>query len=374
MSFLPFAQPCIDEETIRGVAEVLRGGWIASGPQVLKFEAALSKYLDGRSVRVLTSATQGLEIALQVAGVGRGAQVITPAMSFAATANVIARVGAKPVFVDVDLHTRNIDLDQVEKAITPATRALLPVHFAGLAVDMDRLHDIARRNRLRVIEDAAHAIGSQWRGRKIGSFGDLVCFSFHPNKNITTIEGGAIVARGGDDVRAIERHRFHGMDKRADDSGDVLFPGGKANLSDVAARVGLGQLPHLDEFNARRRELVAAYFEKLADVKGLLLPARGDAGHSWHIFAPLLALDQLRITRHDFIRFMGDRRIGVGVHYPALHLLSYYRGLGYAQGDFPNAEKIGAETVTLPLYPAMTIANVDRVCGAVCEILEANRR
>lgn len=374
MSFIPFAQPCIDEETIRGVAEVLRGGWIASGPQVLKFEAALSKYLDGRSVRVLTSATQGLEIALRVAAVGRGAQVITPAMSFAATANVIARVGAKPVFVDVDLHTRNIDLDQVEKAITPATRVLLPVHFAGLAVDMDRLHDIARRNRLRVIEDAAHAIGSQWRGRKIGSFGDLVCFSFHPNKNITTIEGGAIVARDGDDVRAIERHRFHGMDKRADDSGDVLFPGGKANLSDVAARVGLGQLPHLDEFNARRRELVAAYFEKLADVKGLLLPARGDAGHSWHIFAPLLALDQLRITRHDFIRFMGDRRIGVGVHYPALHLLSYYRGLGYAQGDFPNAEKIGAETVTLPLYPAMTSADVDRVCGAVRETLEANRR
>jgi dTDP-4-amino-4,6-dideoxygalactose transaminase len=174
MSFLPFTQPCIDEDTIRGVAEVLRGGWMASGPQVLRFEAALGEYLHDRPVRVMTSATAALEIALRVAGVDKGSQVILPAMSFAATANVIARVGAKPVFVDVDLHTRNIDLDQVERAITPATRALLPVHFAGLAVDMDRLYDIAHSNRLRVVEDAAHAIGSQWRGRRIGSFGDLV--------------------------------------------------------------------------------------------------------------------------------------------------------------------------------------------------------
>lgn len=374
MSFLPFAQPSIDEDTIRGVVEVLRRGWLASGPQVLKFEAALAEYLDGRAVRVLTSATQALEIALQVAGMGPGAQVITPAMSFVATANAIVRVGARPVFVDVDLQTRSMDFDQVEKAITPATRALLPVHFAGLAVDMGRLHDIARRNRLRVIEDAAHAIGSQWRGCKIGARGDLVCFSFHPNKNMTTIEGGAIVARDAADVSEIERLRFHGIDKHADDSLDVPSPGAKANLSDVAARVGLGQLAHLDEFNARRRELVAVYFQKLADAKGLLLPARGDAGHSWHMFAPLLALDELSITRNDFIRFMNDRRIGVGVHYPALHLFSYYRGLGYREGDFPNAEKIGRETVTLPLFPAMTVADVDRVCAAVREIIEAHRR
>jgi dTDP-4-amino-4,6-dideoxygalactose transaminase len=239
---------------------------------------------------------------------------------------------------------------------------------------MDRLYDIARRNRLRVIEDAAHAIGSQWKGRKIGSFGDLVCFSFHPNKNITTIEGGAIAAHDADDIRAIEKHRFHGLEKQAGDGVDVMFPGGKANLSDVAARLGLGQLPHLDDFNARRRELIAAYFERLSDVEGLLLPARGDAGHSWNIFVVLLALDELRITRNDFIRLMGDRRIGVGVHYPAMHLFSYYRGLGYGDGDFPNAEKIGRETVTLPLFSAMTVADVERVCRAVREILEASRR
>jgi dTDP-4-amino-4,6-dideoxygalactose transaminase len=374
VSFLPFTQPCVDEETIRGVAEVLRGGWMASGPQVLKFEAALSEYLQGRPVRVMTSATAALEIALHVAGVTRDSQVILPAMSFAATANVIARVGAKPVFVDVNLDTRNLDLDQVERAITPATRALMPVHFAGLPVDMDRLYDIAQRHRLRVIEDAAHAIGSRWQNRRIGSFGDLVCFSFHPNKNITTIEGGAIATGDPGELKLIEQHRFHGICK--DDAGnmDVTFPGGKANLSDVSARLGLGQLPHLDRFNDRRRELAAAYFANLADVAGLQLPAAGDNGHSWHMFAPLLPLETLRITRRDFIQLMGTSKIGVGVHYPAMHLFSYYRGLGYGDGDFPNAEKIGRETVTLPLYPAMTFADVDRVCAAVRQILEKNRK
>jgi len=374
MTFLPFTQPSIDEETIRGVAEVLRSGWIASGPQVGKFEAALSQYLHGRPVRVMTSATAALEIALHVAGIDKDSQVILPAMSFAATANVIARVGARPVFVDVDLDTRNIDLDQLERAITPATRALLPVHFAGLPVNMDRLYDIASSNRLRVIEDAAHAIGSQWHGRRIGSFGDLVCFSFHPNKNMTTIEGGAISALRPDELAAIELHRFHGIRKNDSDSIDVLLPGGKANMSDVSARVGLGQLAHLDRFNERRRELAAAYFETLGDTPGLLLPARGDPGHSWHMFAPLLCLEELRITRRDFIQLMVDQKIGVGVHYPAMHLFTCYRGLGYSEGSFPNAEKIGRETVTLPLFPAMTSADVDRVCSTVRQILSRNRR
>jgi dTDP-4-amino-4,6-dideoxygalactose transaminase len=374
MSFIPFTRPTIDEETIRSVTEVLRGGWIASGPQVAKFEAALSKYFEDRPVRVMTSATQALEIALRVAGVGAGDEVIVPALSFVATANVIARLGARPVFVDVDLATRNIDLDQVERAISPATRALLPVHFAGLAVDMDRLYEIATRHRLRVIEDAAHAIGTQHRGRKIGAIGDLVCFSFHPNKNITTIEGGALVATDLKELQAVERHRFHGLEKRAEDDFDVVLAGGKANLSDVAAAVGLGQLPHLDRFNARRRELAAVYFERLIDVPALMLPARGDAGHSWHMFAPLLQLEQLRITRREFMARMGERKIGVGVHYPAMHLFSFYRKFGYGEGDFPNAEKIGRETVTLPLFPALSIADVERVCDALRDILGANRR
>jgi dTDP-4-amino-4,6-dideoxygalactose transaminase len=200
---LPFTRPTLDEETIQGVAEVLRSGWLASGPKVAEFEAALSRYLGGRPVRTQTSATASLEMALRACGVGEGHEVITPAMSFVATANVIVRTGARPVFVDIGLDSRNIDLDQVQAAITARTRAILPVHFAGLPVDMDRLYELARRHGLRVVEDAAHAIGSSWKGRRIGSFGDLVCFSFHPNKNITTIEGGAVSGGSPEEVRAL---------------------------------------------------------------------------------------------------------------------------------------------------------------------------
>jgi dTDP-4-amino-4,6-dideoxygalactose transaminase len=192
MSYLPFAKPTIDEETIAGVAEVLRSGWITSGPKVQEFEQALSAYLGGRIVRTFTSATGALEVALQACGIGPGHEVIVPAMTFAASANVVMRVGAQPVFVDVELVTRNLDPAKLEAAITPRTRAIMPVHFAGLAVDMDRVYDVAKQHKLRVIEDAAHAIGTRWKDKRIGSFGDLVSFSFHPNKNMTTIEGGAL--------------------------------------------------------------------------------------------------------------------------------------------------------------------------------------
>jgi len=373
-TLLPFTRPTIDEETIQAVAEVLRSGWLASGPKVAELEAALSRYLGGRPVRTQTSATAGLEMALRACGIGEGDEVITPALSFVATANVIVRVAARPVFVDVGLDSRNIDLEQAEAAITPRTRAILPVHFAGLPADMDRLYALAGRHKLRVIEDAAHAIGSVWRGRRIGSFGDLVCFSFHPNKNITTIEGGAISGGSPEELKAIELHRWHGQVKSAADQFDTLLAGGKANLSDVAAAVGLGQLRHLEQFNARRRELVARYFELWSDNPPVRLPERGDAGHSWHVFTPLLPLERLRISRLQFMEAMKERGIGVGVHYPAIHLFTAYRALGYREGQFPNAERIGRETVTLPLFPAMELTDVDRVVEATTEILRGARR
>ena len=373
MDFLPFTRPTIDEETIQGVAEVLRSGWITSGPQVLALEEALSAYLGGRPVRTLTSATGALEVALQACGIGPGDEVITPALSFTATPNVIMRVGARPVFVDVDLDTRNVSLDQVEKAITAKTRAIMPVHFAGLPVDMDRLYALAQKHRLRVIEDAAHAIGSAWRGRKIGSFGDLVSFSFHPNKNMTTIEGGALSLPGEAEVEAVELQRFHGIRKDPAGDLDVVLPGGKYNLTDVAARVGLGQIKHLDAFNAKRRALAMHYFAHMQTDPPLLLPARGDEGHSWHMFAPLLPLDKLRISRRQFIQMMHGLGIGVGIHYPAMHLFSFYRQLGYKDDDFPNTERIGRETVTLPLFPGMEFADVERVCQAVSDIIVESR-
>lgn len=367
--FLPFTRPTIDEAAIASVAEVLRSGWITSGPKVVAFETALSSLLGGRPVRALSHATAALEIALRACGIGAGDEVILPAMSFVASANVIVRVGAHPVFVDVDLDTRNLNLDQVDAAIGPRTRAIMPVHFAGHPVDMERLNALAQRRGLRVIEDAAHAIGSRIGSHAIGSIGDLVCFSFHANKNITTIEGGAIVGGSPAEVAAIERLRFHGLVKRAPDEFEVDEAASKANLPDVNAAIGLAQLPRLTEFNEQRRALAVHYFTRFASQSIFRLPARGDAGHSWHLFAPLLNVGERGLSRRAFIEGMAARGVGVGVHYPAIHLFAAYRHLGYRAGQFPNAERIGAETVTLPLFPQMTTADVDRVVDSAFRTL-----
>ena len=376
--YLPFARPSIDEESIAGVAEVMRSGWIASGPNVLKFEQALSEYHGGRPARVVTSATAALELALQVAGVGPGAEVITSAMSFFAAPNMIVKVGAKPVFVDCDLITRNIDFDQVEAAITPRTRAIMPTHFAGLPVDMERLYAIAHRHGLRVIEDAALAIGSRWRGQRIGAFGDLVALSFHPNKNMTTIEGGALLMSDEAEVKLFEKLRFHGIVRLPDGTRDVELAGGKFNLPDINARLGLTQLARLEEFNAARRMLAARYFDNLRTDPPCMLPAHAhpgeEEGHSWNMFCVLLPLGQLDITRKQFIDAMHSRGIGIGISYEALHLTTLCRGFGYREGNFPNAERIARETVTLPLFAAMNANDVDRVCKAVAEVLAGARR
>lgn len=374
MSFLPFARPTIDAESIAEVADTLASGWITSGPRVLAFEVALSDYLGGRPVRTLTSATAAMEVALQVAGLGLGDEVITSAQSFFATANMIVKVGAKPVFVDCDLVTRNQDLAATEAAITSRTRAIMPTHFAGLPLDMDALYALAGKHNLRVIEDAALAIGSSWQGKRIGSFGDMVSFSFHPNKNMTTIEGGALSIASAADATLVEKLRFHGIVRLPDGTRDVDYPGGKFNLSDVSARLGLSQLRQLETFNATRRELVAHYFECFRADPECVLPARGDEGHSWNMFCVLLPLDRMRITRKQFIDVMHERGIGIGISYEALHLATLFRKLGYREGDFPNAERIGRETVTLPLFPAMTPFDVERVCENVAEVLAANRK
>jgi dTDP-4-amino-4,6-dideoxygalactose transaminase len=378
MSYLPFARPTIDPETIAEVAETLGCGWIASGPQVLAFEKALSDYFGGRSVRTVTSATAALEVALQLAGIGHGDEVITAAESFFAAPNMIVKVGARPVFVDVDLNTRNIDVKAAEAAVTPRTKAIMPTHFGGLPCDMDALYALAKRRSLRVIEDAALAIGSSWKGRRIGSFGDLVTFSFHPNKNITTIEGGAIVVNDEAEAKLVEKLRFHGIIRLPDGTRDVDFPGGKFNLSDVSARLGLAQLKRLQEFNARRRDLVVHYFKCFATDPPCVLPARAypgeEDGHSWNMFCVLLPLDQISITRKQFIDAMHVRGIGVGISYEALHLATLYRKYGYKEGDFPNTERIARETVTLPLFPTMTNDDVEHVCRTVAEVLGQARK
>jgi dTDP-4-amino-4,6-dideoxygalactose transaminase len=372
--FLKFASPLIDEATVAAAADVLRSGHITSGPWVERFEAALSAFCGGRPVRVVTSATAAMEVALQLCGIGRGDEVITCGQSFFTALNMIVKQRATPVFVDCELVTRNIELGRVAARIGPRTRAILPTHWPGSLVDMDALYALARHHRLRVIEDAALVIGSRWQGRPIGAFGDLVTFSFHPNKNMTSIEGGAIVCNDTDDARRVEVLRFHGIERQRDGTRDVAFPGGKFNLPDVNARIGLAQLERLPTFLAHRRALVDRYFERFATNSGCVLPPRpdGDDGQSWNMFSVLLPLERMRITRATFRDALAQRGIATGISYEALHLCTLGRRFGYHRGDLPNTERIADCTVTLPLHAAMTTDDVDRVCVAVADIIGAN--
>ena len=374
--YLKFAGPLLDDATIAGVNEVLRSGHIASGPWVQKFEAQLSAFCGGRQVRALTSATAAVEVALQLCGIGPGDEVISSAQSFFTVLNMIVKVGAKPVFVDCDLVTRNIDLAQVEAAITSRTRAIVPTHYPGSLVDMDALLALAQRRGLRVIEDAALVIGSRYQGRNVGAFGDLTTFSFHPNKNITAIEGGALVVNDAAEAKRVEALRFHGITYLPDRTRDVAFAGGKFNLPDVNARIGCAQLERLPEFLARRRALVDRYFARLATDPPCVLPPKPDAdgASSWNMFCVLLPLDRLTISRKAFRDALEARGIGTGMSYEALHLCTLGRRHGGREGQFPNAERIARETVTLPLHAGMAEADVDRVCVAVAEVLAAARK
>ena len=372
---LKFASPVLDEETITGVAEVLRSGHITSGPWVERFEADLSAFCEGRPVRAVTSATAAVEIALQLAGIGPGDEVITCAQSFFTVSNMIVKVGATPVFVDCDLVTRNIDLQGVARRIGPRTKAIIPTHWPGSLGDLDALYALARRHGVRVIEDAALVMGSRYKGRPVGAIGDLVTLSFHPNKNITTIEGGALVCNNDAEARRVETLRFHGITRLPDGTRDVAFPGGKFNLPDVNARIGVAQLRRLPEFLARRRELVDRYFQRYTTDPACVLPpvpARDD-GQSWNMFSILLPLDRLAISRKAFRDALAQRDIATGVSYEALHLTTLGKRFGYHRGDLPVSERIADSTVTLPLHPAMTRDDVDRVCAACAEIIAHNR-
>jgi dTDP-4-amino-4,6-dideoxygalactose transaminase len=366
MEMLPFTRPSIDEATIAGVAQVLRSGWITSGPQVQAFEAALSLHCAGRTVRAFCSGTAALEVGLRLAGVGPGHEVITTPLSWVATANVVLEVGARPVFVDVEARTRNIDLALAEAAVRPATRALIPVDLAGLPVDRDRLNDLARRRKLRVVEDAAQSYGASWRGRALGSFGDLVAFSFHANKNVTTGEGGALVLPDAALAGTCEKLRLQGVARSGEDGMEVDMLGGKWNLTDIAARIGLGQLARLAEFTERRRALARLYFERWDPALGCELPVEDFENSNWHMFQVVLPP---RSPRARFMARMRELGIAVGVHYPAMHLFALYRALGWREGQFPQAERIGRSIVTLPLFPAMADHDVDRVCAAARKAL-----
>ncbi|WP_419690650.1 DegT/DnrJ/EryC1/StrS family aminotransferase [Burkholderia theae] len=368
---IKFAQPELDELTIEAVTDVLRSHQLTSGPKTVAFEAALSATFGGRPTRVVTSATAAMELALQVCGVGPGDEVITSAQSFFSTMNMIVKCGAIPKFVDCDLESRTIDLEQVERAITARTKAIMPTHFPGSLVDMDALMALAGKYDLRIIEDAALVQGSHWQGRAIGSFGDVTTFSFHPNKNMTTIEGGAIVVNSEEEARRIDVLRFHGIRRLPDGTRDVDEAAGKFNMSDVSAAIGLRQLQQLDGFLEKRETLVSRYFQGFPEIAGAVLPPQAVPRQSWNMFCVLFPFSATRFSRHAFRNELERRGILTGVSYEALHTTSLGRKLGYAEGQFPNAERISRETVTLPLHVGMSEENVDRVCRTVAEVWHA---
>ncbi len=381
--FLPFSRPTISEEAINEVVDSLRSGWITTGPKVQKFEEQLKTYLGAPSALSIAHATAGLHLSLLALHLQPGDEVITTTMTFAATANMIVVAGAKPVFVDVDLHTYNINIAHVEAAITPKTRAIIPVHFAGLPVDLDPLYALAEKHGLHIIEDAAHAIGAEYKGKKIGSFGHTQVFSFHPNKNMTTGEGGCVTTSSETIAEEIKLLRFHGMDRTAwnryGKSGtqdyEIIAPGFKYNLMDIQAAIGLHQVPHLDEFNEKRRILAERYLGLLKDWPEWSLPTsvNYDHKHIWHLFTPLINPEAAGMDRATFMEKMKELSIGTGLHYRAVHLYPYYQEhFGYRRGDFPNAESISDRIVSLPLFPLMTFDEQDRVIASMKKIFRKN--
>ncbi len=377
-SFIPFTRPSFNQETIDAVAEVLRSGWVTSGPKLAEFEAALSAYFGGRPVRCFANGTATMKIALQVAEIGAGDEVITTPISWVATSNVILSVGATPIFVDVDPITRNIDLNKITAAITSKTRAIMPVYLAGLPVDMDQLYSIAKHHNLRVIEDAAQAFGSKWHDKKIGSFGDLVSFSFQANKNLTTVEGGCLVFNNDAEAKLAEKFRLQGLTRQGIDGMDVDVLGGKDNLTDVNAVIGLQQLKQLPTYQARRAALAHQYFDtvrtelKSAGLESLKLelPVENFTDSNWHMFQVVLPLEQLNCDRAQVMTELKDLGIGTGVHYPAITGFTLYKNQGYKISDTPIADRIGRGILTLPLFPGMADEDIGRIASGLVGILK----
>jgi len=381
-SFIPFTRPSFDQATIDAVGEVLRSGWVTSGPKLAEFESALSDFFGGRPVRCFANGTATMKIALQVAGIGEGDEVITTPISWVATSNVILGVGAKPVFVDIDPITRNLDLSKVAAAITPKTRAIMPVYLAGLPVNMDELYSLAKQHKLRVIEDAAQAIGSTWKGQKIGSIGDLVSFSFQANKNLSTVEGGCLVFNNLDEAKLAEKLRLQGVTRQGMDGMDVDVLGGKDNLTDINAVIGLHQLKQLAQFQTKRAELARHYFATLRqEIKtagleslNLELPPENFTDTNWHMFQVVLPLNQLQVDRAQVMTELKELGIGTGLHYPAITGFSLYKKLGYQVSATPIAERIGKSILTLPLFPGLTQTNVEFISKSLIAILKKHAK
>jgi dTDP-4-amino-4,6-dideoxygalactose transaminase len=382
--YLVFGSPSIGEEEIQEIAETIHSGWVGTGPRVKRFEELFRKYKNCRHTIAVSSGTAALHLSLLSLGIKPGDEVITTPLTFAATANSIVHAGGRPVFADVQLETMNIDPQEVEKKVSDKTRAILPVHFAGRPCEMDQLMAFARRHQLRVVEDAAHAIESTYKGRPIGTIGDLGCFSFYVTKNITTVEGGMVVTDQEELASQIKRLALHGLTQdawqRFADEGfkhyEVVCAGFKYNMTDIQASIGIHQLEKIETKAQRRREIWEIYNQSFGELPLILpLPTPPDQRHAYHLYTPLLDLDRVRCTRDEFLQALHRENIGAGIHYIALPLHPFYqKTYGYHSGDFPNAEFISNRTFSLPLSAKLTDQDVEDVIRSVKKILNYYRR
>jgi dTDP-4-amino-4,6-dideoxygalactose transaminase len=381
--FIVFGSPAIGEQEIEEVVATIKSGWLGTGPRVAEFERNFAAYESAKYVAAVSSCTAALHLSVLAAGIKPGDEVITTPMTFCATVNVIIHGGAKPVLADVDPRTMNIDPKQVKAKITPRTRAIMPVHFAGRSCDMDGLMEIARRFNLKVIGDCAHAIETEYKGRKVGTFGDFGCFSFYVTKNVITGEGGAVVAQKKEDIDRIKVLSLHGMSKdawkRFSSEGykhyEVVEPGFKYNMMDLQAAIGIHSLSRVEQNWSRRQEIWNRYQEAFAEMP-VTCPSDPEPNtrHAYHLYTILVDEAKTGISRDKFLNAITAQGIGVGVHYLSIPEYSYYqRTFGWKAEDYPNAMRIGRETVSLPLSAKLTDKDVEDVIEAVRRVTEKGK-
>ena len=375
--FLPFSRPSIGKDEINRVTACLKSGWITTGALCREFEDNFCQLTGSGQAISVNSATAGMHIALSAQNIGPGDEIITPSMTFASTVNMIALRGARPVFVDIDYGTLNINPDLIEEKITKKTRVIIPVHFAGAPADMDKINDLASKYNLTVIEDAAHAVGTYYKGIHAGGFGHIAIFSFHPIKNITTAEGGMITLNNAVLEKKLRLLRFHGIERDAwkrygkggNPSYDIAEPGYKYNMPDILAALGLAQLERWQELNLRRARLAELYFAELKDISGIDLPEipEYDHTHAWHLFV----IKILAINREEFMSRLSDYNIGYGLHFPSAHTLSYVKEkYPESVGILAETERAAERILSLPLFPDMQEKDVQYVCTAIKEIIK----
>jgi dTDP-4-amino-4,6-dideoxygalactose transaminase len=382
-SYLVFGSPLIEEPEIQEVVDTLRSGWLGTGPKVAEFEDIFKEYTGAQFAMALNSCTAGLHLAMTVSGIRKGDEVITTPLTFCSTANAIVHTGATPIFVDVDRESMNIDHEQIEEAITPRTRGIIPVHFAGRPCNMDAIMDIAQRHDLIVIEDAAHCIEGWYKGKKIGNIGDMTCFSFYVTKNIVTGEGGMVTANREVWADKIKMYGLHGLSKdawlRYSDEGfvhyQVVFPGFKYNMMDIQASLGIHQMKRIDKYLERRKEIWQMYDEAFSTLPVICPPeAEKDTTHARHLYTLLIDIDRLNKTRDNVQQELHELNIGTGIHFISVCLHDYYRKTyGFGPDDFPNARWISERTISLPLSAKLTDEDVEYVIeGTKAVMLDRN--